>query len=73
MSEIPLATAKLKEASWFTLCEWIGDHNVEVTKYFSHNFKGSIVNIGGLEFPVTEESIAQAIGVAPGGKNTINN
>ena len=50
-----------------TLCERIEDFNVEVTKSFSHNFKGLVVNIGGLEFPVTEESIAQAIGVAPEG------
>ena len=68
MSKLPLVVANLKEASWYTLCERIGDYHREVTKSFCHNFKDSAVNVGGLEFSVTEESIAQAIGIAREGE-----
>ena len=41
---------------------------LEVTKSFCQNFKGLVVNIGGFKFPVTEESTAQPIGIAPEGE-----
>ena len=43
--------------------ERIGAYHIGVTRSFCQNFDGSIVNIRGLEFAVTEESISQAIGV----------
>ena len=61
--KIPHYVQKLKEAGWYTLCERIRDYNVEVTKSFCHNFKDSVVNVGGFEFPITKESIAQVIGI----------
>ena len=68
ISKFPIDTAKLKEAGWYTLCERIGDYNVEVTKSFCQNFKDSVVNVGGFEFSVIEESIAQDIGIAHEGE-----
>ena len=50
------------------MCEKIWDYNVEVTKSFCQNLKGSVVNVGWFDFSVTKESIAQAIGIAPEGE-----
>ena len=52
----------------YTLCKRIGYYHIEVTKYCCQNFKESIVNVGGLKFPVIEETIAQAIGISPEGE-----
>ena len=68
MSKLPLVVAKLKEAGWYTLCERIGDYHIEVMKYFCQNFKDSVVNDGGLEFSITNESISHAIGITPKGE-----
>ena len=68
MGKITLVVAKVKEAGWYALCERIVDYHIEVTKSFCHNFKDSTVNVGGLEFSVTKESIAHAISIAPKGE-----
>ena len=48
--------------------ERIAEHIIEVTKAFCHNFDGSSVQIRGLNFTVTEESISHAIDVLPEGE-----
>ena len=58
MHKIPLVVEKLKEASWFSMLERIREHHAGVSISFCHNFDRPVVNIGGLEFVVTEESIS---------------
>ena len=45
------------------MCERIHGYNIEFTKHFALNFKGSVVDFGGFEFQVTEDSISTSIGV----------
>ena len=41
--------------------ERMGEYHIGVTRYFCQNFDGSAVKIGGLEFAMIEETIAQDI------------
>ena len=63
MQEIPLAVEKVKEVGWYAMFERMGEYHIGVTRSFCQNFDRSTVNIGGLEFAMTEETIAHAIGI----------
>ena len=52
----------------YNMFKRIAEHNIKVTKSFCHIFKGSRVQIGGLSFIVTEETISHTIGVLPEGE-----
>ena len=77
MQNFPLVLERVKKIGWYDMFEKIEKHHIGVTKAFYQSFDGSRVQVGGLKFIVTKESISHAIGVLPEGarwykRQTIN-
>ena len=77
MQKFPLALERVKKIGWYNIFQRIAEHHIEVTKALCHSFDGYRVQVGGLNFIVTEESISHAIDVLPEGdrwykRKTIN-
>ena len=68
MQKFPSALKKFKEIGWYVMFEKIAEHHIGVTKYFCESFDGSRVQVGGLEFTISEESISHPIGIIPEGE-----
>ena len=68
MQKLPLALEKVKKIGWYNMLKRIVEHHIEVTKAFCQSFDGSRVQVGGLNYIVTEKSISHAIGVLPEGE-----
>ena len=67
MQKFPLALKRVK-IGWYNMFERIAEHHIGVTKSFCQSFDGSRVQVRGLNFTVTEESISHAIDVLPEGE-----
>ena len=68
MQKFPSTLERVKEIAWYDMFEKIVEHHIRVTKAFCQSFDGSRVQVGGLNFTVTEESILHAIDVLPEGE-----
>ena len=68
MQKFPSSLVKVKEIGWYVMFEKIAEHHIGVTKAFCESFDGSRVQVGGLEFTVSKESISHAIGIVPEGE-----
>ena len=68
MQKFPSTLEKVKEIDWYVMFENIAKHHIGVTKALCHSFDGFRVQVGGLKFTVTEESISHTIGVLPEGE-----
>jgi len=51
---------KLQQVSWYDFIKKFRGYNLEVSRQFAATFDGHGAVIGGFEFPVTQESIAEA-------------
>jgi len=58
----------LREIQWLPFLEKFHGSNEEVTKQFSFTFNGEKALIGNFSFRVSEDTIAQAIGISPEGE-----
>ena len=65
MQKFPSTFEKVKEIGWYVTFEKIAKHHIGVTKSFCQSFDGSMIQVVGLEFTVTEECISHAIGFVP--------
>ena len=65
MQKFPLALERVKKIGWYNMFKRIAEHHIGVTKAFCQSFYGYRVQVRGLNFTVTEESISHAIGVLP--------
>ena len=50
----------MKNAGWFSLCERLRGHKIQVTNSFVNNYKDYVVNFQTLTFKVDEATIAEA-------------
>lgn len=58
----------LREIQWLPFLEKFHGSNEEVTKQFAFTFNGEKALIGNFSFKVSEDTIAQAIGISPEGE-----
>ena len=62
--EFPRCAEMMRNTRWFSLCEKIRGHNLEVTNSFINNSKYYVVKLQTLEFKVDESKIAEATSIA---------
>lgn len=58
--EFPRCVEIMKNAGWFSLCERLRGHNLQVTNAFVNNYKDFVVNLQTLMFKVDEATITEA-------------
>ena len=58
----------MRNAGWFSFCEKLRGHNLEVTNAFINNYKDSVVNFQILKFKVDEATVAEATCIAHEGE-----
>jgi len=58
----------LRETQWLPFLEKFHGSNEEVTKQFAFTFNGEKALIGNFSFRISEDTIAQAIGISPEGE-----
>ena len=61
--EFPKCAEMMQNTGWFSFCEKIRGHNLEVMKAFMKNYKDSSINFQTLSFKVNEAKIAEATGL----------
>ena len=54
----------MRNAGWFSFCEKLRGHNLEVTNSFINNYKDSVVSLQTLNFKVNEATISEATCIA---------
>ena len=63
----------MRNAGWFSFCEKLKGHNLEVTNAFINNYKDSVVSLQTLNFRVNESTIAKATGISLEGERWFKN
>jgi len=58
----------LRETQWLPFLEKFHGSNEEITKQFAFTFNGEKALIGNFSFRISEDTIAQAIGISPEGE-----
>ena len=69
----PQTKETLQKAKWLKFIQKFKGYNKEVTKAFARSFNGNNVEVGDLQFTITESSLAQATGLPQTGERWFKN